>query len=165
MYYSREQGVNMLAIFSLRGRTTRLGYWRVQLCAMVVTALSLLVALPLLSAIGPMGAAPLVLFPIALAAVLATVLRRLHDRGKGPLWWLLFVLGPFAAGSFYQMVFDSGDSATILKDVAVILIVLAIIIWAFIEIGLAPGERTANRFGEPVSIDRGARFLSKGWWA
>jgi uncharacterized membrane protein YhaH (DUF805 family) len=162
---SPEQGVNVLSLFSLSGRTTRLGYWRVQLCALVLAPIGLLVSVSLAPVVGRIAAAPLVVIPLAVAAVLATVLRRLHDRGKGAAWWALFVVGPFVVGSLYRRLFDSADRASILVDVAVILATLGLIIWAFIEIGLAPGEKGPNRFGEPAAYQRGARFLSKGWWA
>jgi len=72
---------------------------------------------------------------------LAVGIKRLHDRDKSGWWMLLFWLGPSFLGS----------SNTAMSDFSVGLILslaaMAIVIWAFVELGCLPGTPGPNQYG------------------
>ena len=78
-------------------------------------------------------------------------IRRLHDRDKSGWWLLLFYLVPSlmagigAAFFFYGIGAEAGGS--IIAGTIFLVIGIAVLIWAFIELGCLRGTLGPNRFG------------------
>ena len=72
---------------------------------------------------------------------LAVGVKRLHDRDKSGWWILLFWLGPSVLGS-WQTATPDISGGFILSLAAI-----AILIWAFVELGCLPGTRGPNQYG------------------
>jgi uncharacterized membrane protein YhaH (DUF805 family) len=133
-------------IFSFKGRTDRLGYWRLQIPLLLFLAvfwsagflLAESTGVDLLSGLGVVA-----LVPVAWA-VLALLFRRLHDRNKSGWWVLLFYVTPLSLAVVARTLLDSGSE---LYGGLLALAELAIGLWAFIELGLLRGTRGQNRFG------------------
>jgi len=139
----------MWGLFSFRGRTSRLGYWRVQLLATVILAVFWAFGLFAMLGVGPIGG---VLFaPIALTVpvMLATWFRRLHDRGKGLWWAALFILAPGLCSAIADRLQANSTAELNPESLPFLLAGMAIAVWAFIELGFVRGQPGANRFGDP----------------
>ncbi|MFZ5671035.1 MAG: DUF805 domain-containing protein [Pseudomonadota bacterium] len=139
------------ALFSFRGRTSRLSYWRVGLGVSVVLS-----ALWVLSIVLAMNASPAAAIPLLLAAPLLLVLaavcvRRLHDRGKGAGWLLLFWGGPMGLYLAVESMIEA-DGTGGLAAAAMALAGLGIEIWAIVELGFLRGSPGVNRFGPPPPV-------------
>jgi len=132
--------------FSFDGRTSRLGYWRVQIPLMLIWAvfwcagflLAESTGVAALSAIGVAASLPV------LWAVFALLFRRLHDRDKSGWWVLVFYVTPLMLALAGRALLDKGDA---LAGGLVALGELTLGVWAFVEIGLLSGTRGKNRFG------------------
>ncbi len=132
--------------FSFRGRTSRVGYWRTQIplllflgvCWCAGFLLAEATGIDILSALGLLAALPV------LWAVIALLFRRLHDRNKSGWWIVPFYLAPVAFALVGRAMLDKGGNLGAgLAAVAE----LALLIWAFVELGLLSGTRGKNRFG------------------
>jgi len=139
----------MWALFSFEGRTSRLGYWRGQLLAGVVAALAWAGGLFAMLGVGPIGGLLFALLAPALLISLATYVRRLHDRGKGLWWALLFLAGPLALSGLVQALAAQHTEASALESLPLLLAGFVLDIWALIEVGFRRGQPGANRFGGP----------------
>jgi uncharacterized membrane protein YhaH (DUF805 family) len=126
-------------LFSFRGRLNRQHYWLtsiaillliVVLVAVVFTLMD--VSLVLLVVLGLLYI-PLLWIAFALGA------KRLHDRDKSAWWLLLFYVLP----SILSNLSDQAGGLGIL----LLLIGLALSIWAFVELGCLRGTVGPNRFG------------------
>ncbi len=126
-------------LFSFRGRLNRQPYWLtsiaillliVVLVAVVFTLMD--VSLVLLVVLGLLYI-PLLWIAFALGA------KRLHDRDKSAWWLLLFYILP----SILSNLSDQAGGLGIL----LLLIGLALSIWAFVELGCLRGTVGPNRFG------------------
>ena len=142
----------MWELFSFRGRTSRLGYWRVQLLCAAGLAVAWMIGLFAMLGMGPIGAIFLAPMPVIYLAALATWFRRLHDRGKGIWWGLLFLLAPMIGGGVAENLQAQNAPASDAESLPFLLAALAISGWAFIELGFVRGQPGANRFGEPPVI-------------
>jgi len=142
----------MWALFSFHGRTSRLGFWRVQLLCVAVSAATMALASFAMTRIGPIaGVLFLALLPAAVIDV-AVYLRRLHDRGKNVWWLLLFNLGPlFMIGLARQLV-EQGSAAAVLVSLPLVLAGLGIDVWGWVECGFLRSQPTSNQFGEPPAL-------------
>ena len=146
----------MKKFFSLKGRATRLEFWRVQLVCVAVSALALALASWVTLWGGWLGAIPLVVIALLLLLSIATSLRRLHDRGKG-VWWLILFNGvPFAAACVAQALIERG-SLGLLAGALLLLGAISLNLWGWIEIGFRRGHPGPNRFGDdPSAVLTGA---------
>ena len=131
----------ILPYFSFRGRLSRLAYWRIQLMAVCSVAAILLIA----AGVPLAGLLFVAILPAALASTAASA-RRLHDRGKGTNWLVLFMVGPSVVTRFSGSLFAVPGLAWL--GVIGSLAALGLWAWAFVEIGLRGGEPGPNRFGD-----------------
>jgi uncharacterized membrane protein YhaH (DUF805 family) len=89
--------------------------------------------------------------------MLATSIKRLHDRNRSGWWIMPFLVLPSFSSEITQWL-----SGTIL-DFPVGLALFILCIWGFIELGFLRGARQANRFGlDPLVEDEDARLRSLG---
>ena len=138
-------------LLSFKGRTSRLGYWRIYLgCTALIAlfwcaglALALALQIGGLSAIALAGTAPVLVVEAAM------LVRRLHDRGKSAWWLCLFYgvpLALFAAARLSSGPETAADARSGLAGVRD---------WpgrrsgsgGFVELGVLRGATVANRFG------------------
>ena len=138
---------------AFRGRLTRLGYWRWQMALVFICAGFAYGAVAVGMSGGPRWLSAVVFAPMAIAVIAAVgvVARRLHDRGRGLGWLLMFLFAPWslAALSIWLSegpVFVEYSWAEPAAIVAALLS-LAFNLWAFVEIGLLRGQAGPNRFG------------------
>ncbi|UAL11014.1 DUF805 domain-containing protein [Caulobacter segnis] len=146
-------------LFGFEGRATRLTYWRLQVMLTAVGA-----ALVILASFGTivggwLGAVPLAFIPPLLLTSLSITVRRLHDRGKGALWAILFIVGPWALVAPARTLEHGANPLLILGALLLALGGLALGAWAWIEIGFLRGVRGANRFGPSPSDLRPGDFF------
>lgn len=131
------------ALMSLKGRTSRLGYWRIGLLANVL-GLSAFALVVFATLVGGRLAAPLILLILPVIWIgIATTVRRLHDRGKSGWWALVFYAPTFVVGAIEDL--DGGGIGIVLLAWAA----LFISVWGFIEIGCLKGQATPNWHGPP----------------
>jgi uncharacterized membrane protein YhaH (DUF805 family) len=143
--------VNLAALFSVDGRETRLGFWRLYLSITAVTALVWCASLFAIIGLGPWaGFALLALLPLG-AMMSALVVRRVHDRGKNALWALFFVFGPLVLTEPAQSLAANPNPPQMLAALGLSMAGLALSIWSFIEIGMMKGSAGANRYGPDPS--------------
>lgn len=137
-------------LFSFKGRTSRLGYWRTQIGLLLAMALVWCGGLMLAdvtgvgawSAVALAGCAPIYWLALAL------LFRRLHDRDKSA-WWLV----PFQAAPLVLAIVGPQQLAKAGELVAGLLVLadVVFVVWGFVEIGLLRGARGPNRYGpEPI---------------
>ncbi len=78
---------------------------------------------------------------VAIRLLAATVVKRLHDRNKGGWWMVPFFTAPILLGKVGVWL---GDSAT--ADF-LMLVLIALSLWGFVEILCLGGATGPNRFG------------------
>ena len=138
---------------AFRGRLGRLGYWRWQMVFVLLSATVVYAAVAVAMAGAPRWLAILVAAPfvLLLVAALGVVARRLHDRGKGAGWLVLFVLVPWGLGALAiglgtpPFAIDPALRDGLMLAASLGSVVLNL--WGFVEIGLLRGKPGANRFG------------------
>ncbi len=142
-------------VLAFRGRLTRLGYWRWQLVLLVIVAGLAYGSVAIAIAGGPRWLSVLVFAPIAvtLIAAVGVVARRLHDRGRGFGWLIVFVAAPWGLAALSVWLIagpvDLDYRRAIPAALATSLASLALNLWGFVEIGLLGGTPGPNRFGPP----------------
>jgi uncharacterized membrane protein YhaH (DUF805 family) len=140
-------------LFSFKGRINRGKYWLAALIYIavwtifVVGSLIWLGGLDITNLMSFAGAGLMIWligFILLIAGTwsgLAVGVKRLHDRDKSGWWMLLFWLGPSVLSG----------SNTAMSDFSVGLILslaaMAIVIWAFVELGCLPGTPGPNQYG------------------
>ena len=144
----------MKSLFSLRGRTSRLGYWRAYLLSAVLIAVFWALGLLAILTIGPAGGVLLAGIVPAIALILATTLRRLHDRGKNVWWWALFMVGPFMCAAVANLLVSRETPAAALASLPFSLGALGLGVWGLVEIGFLRGDPRPNRYGDVPSVGR-----------
>ena len=136
--------------FKFNGRVNRARFW---IAALIFAAINVVLAIlgyvtdqsVVFQALNGM------LSIVLLISSIAVSVKRLHDRNKSG-WYLLlfyFVPGVLAAASVLigEFVEDSNIIATVLALLAV-----ALMVWAFVEIGCLRGTIGANQYGpDPVA--------------
>ena len=129
-------------VLAFTGRSTRLTYWRTQIGLTVGIGVVMLATI-LASGWGQ-AAAAIAFLPMLLlvAASLAVVVRRLHDRGKSGFWALLFVGLPALAGLAAGA---GGDGSA----GPLALVGLGLSLWGLVEIGFLRGTPGENQYGLP----------------
>ncbi len=140
--------------FSVKGRLSRLGYWRWQLALLVVAGAGFVGAAALTMSGAPRAFAALAFAPavVAYAASFCVIIRRLHDRGRGAWWLIPLQILPWVlhGGSAYvQSTLYSEADPRLPMAIGAVLLALLLNLWAFIEIGVLRGQKAANRFGPP----------------
>ena len=138
----------MLKLFSIKGRTSRLGFWRVYLLSAVLIAVFWSLGLFAILAVGPAGGLLLAGLIPSFALYLAVGLRRLHDRGKNIWWWVLFVPGPFVCIAAANLLMSDRTDASALASLPFSLGGLGLAIWGLVEIGFRRGDPGPNQYGE-----------------
>ena len=134
------------SLFSFGGRTSRLGYWRIQLAIAAMIAIIWVATIFVAMEAGHLAVIPLSLLLPVLLVGLAVAVRRLHDRDKGAWWLVPFWLLPSACFAIAQFLTEqTGDGG--LAAVGALLAGLAFNVWAFVEIGCRRGTPGPNRFG------------------
>ena len=142
--------------FSVKGRLSRLGYWRWQLALMLIAIVGFVGAAALTMSGLPRGVAALcfALMGLAVGIAIAAAVRRLHDRGRSAAWLIPFMVIPWGLNSWCAYVVQSWtlaqDSAAVLSALAAVIVSLLLNLWSFVEIGLLRGQAGPNRFGPPV---------------
>ncbi len=128
------------------GRSSRLGFWRVQLICSALSSLIWVLAVFAAIRIGAWSA-PLFLPILLLLAPLAAVgLRRAHDRGRDWRWLAMLSLGPYLLGM-------SADFAPALISPLLRLACLLLGLWAWVELGFLKGDPGSNAYGPPPGPD------------
>ena len=84
----------VLALFSFRGRASRLTYWRIGLATTAVWAVLWIAVIFVAMGAGDAAIIPLLLVLPVMAVNLAVCVRRLHDRDRSAWWLLVFWLAP-----------------------------------------------------------------------
>lgn len=141
---------------AFRGRLTRLGYWRWQLALLLLVVGFAYAAIAVTIAGGPRWLAALVFAPIAIVAIgaVGVVARRLHDRGRGVLWLVVFTVAPWGLAGLSIWLTEGHVAAdqTWLGPASLVagLLSLLLNVWGFVEIGLLRGHPVPNRFGPPA---------------
>jgi uncharacterized membrane protein YhaH (DUF805 family) len=133
-------------LFSFHGRASRLSYWRTQLWTSVVLAALWIATIFIAMGAGDIAVVPLLLGLPVLVINIATLVRRLHDRGKGARWLLLFWAAPSACLIVAQLATEqTGDGGLL----ALIAVGAGLLLegWAIVEVGFMRGAPAANRFG------------------
>ena len=137
----------MIELFSFRGRTGRLGYWRVQLLSVVLIAIVVTAGYAAMICIGRVGGVLMLGLAPVLPLLVATMLRRLHDRGKGVGWLLLFQLcPPLASGAGQDLMIEDALGMR-LVGALLSLAGFGLALWGFVEVGFLRGDPGDNRFG------------------
>jgi uncharacterized membrane protein YhaH (DUF805 family) len=131
-------------LISFRGRLNRKPYWMAAIGVTVVVAVVLLIFWALsgeheLAAFIAVWALFAILYIPLVWVGLAISAKRLHDRDKSAWWLLLFYAVPLVLSAASSRIGDSG----FILDLAG----LAIIIWAFVELGCLRGTIEPNRYG------------------
>ena len=131
-------------LISFRGRLNRKPYWMTAIGVTIAVAVVLLIAWALTGEYELAGfIAVLALFAVLYIPLvwvgLAISAKRLHDRDKSAWWLLLFYAVPLVLSAASSPI---GDSAFFLD-----LAGLAIIIWAFVELGCLRGTMGPNHYG------------------
>ena len=142
---------------SVEGRISRKTFWLGLLGIFAASALAIFVLEMLLGLPGrrlvyaSMSISFMLLLPMA-----AITIKRLHDRGKAAMPWLVIFFGPsFAAnimrdfGIDYSIVMRAGEQVIYPGKMALTMSVFALItgIWALIELGVLKGQSGENIYG------------------
>ena len=141
----------MQALFSFKGRASRLTYWRVGLATSFAVAVIWVATIFVAMGAGDIAVIPLLLILPVLAANLAVCIRRLHDRNKSAWWLVVFWAAPLLLLGAAQRLSDpSGEGSP--AAMAAALAAVGLQLWAFIEIGFRRGTPGDNRYGPPPPI-------------
>lgn len=139
---------------AFRGRLTRLGYWRWQVALVVIMAAFAYGAIAVAMGGGPRWLSALVFAPVAIAGIAAVgvIARRLHDRGRGVGWLMVFLLTPWGLAAL--SIWLTEGSAMLEHwappvSLAAALLSFLFNVWGFVEIGVLRGQPGQNRFGPP----------------
>lgn len=136
------------ALFSFRGRASRLTYWRVGLATAAASAVLWIATIFVAMGAGNAAVIPLLLVLPVLAVNLAVYVRRLHDRDKSAWWLLVFWAAPvFFLGLTEWLTDQTGEGGP--AALATIMAALVLELWALVEIGFLRGTPGENRFGPP----------------
>lgn len=139
----------MIKLFSFRGRTTRLAYWRIYLLCVALVATAWTLGLFAMMTVGPAGAILFAAIPPAVVISWATSLRRLHDRGKNLWWLLLFQVAPLG---LYALASQTSSAGSVLVGLVANLVGLGLSLWGLVEMGFLRGEQKSNRFGDNPTL-------------
>jgi uncharacterized membrane protein YhaH (DUF805 family) len=160
-----EGGAAVQYFFGFEGRAERGTYWFIGLLSAFATALVVAAAVGLtawqvpgaldlpkeefraLLMLRVIGLAPLLLLFFIMG--LSVTVRRLHDRNRSGFWALLCYSPTLLR--LISIVFGASELSDIAGGLALI-----VGVWTLVDLGLLPGTKGANRFGDPVHPDDGA---------
>jgi uncharacterized membrane protein YhaH (DUF805 family) len=144
----------LTSLLSFRGRSTRLAYWRVFILWYLGWAAILALTLAGAHLHAVVGGVVFVLLVLPLAvAVLATTVRRLHDRDRAAWWLIPFLIAPVVLSEAA----DAIAAEALLPALLMALAGAGLGIWSFIDLGCLRGVRGANRFGDQPGGPAGRR--------
>ena len=86
------------------------------------------------------------IFVIGLWFLAATTIKRLHDRDKAGWWIFVFFIAPHLLSKIGDLLLGDSSAADIASDVLV-LIIVGLNIWGFVELLMLRGTSGPNRFG------------------
>lgn len=132
-----------------RGRVNRKPYWLISLSLFGVYLVAFVLGV-FMPVVGPVAAAIVIIG--ALWVALATLVRRLHDRGKGA-WWLIPMYVPMLVLSVLALAVEGAGEVGAAAGLNAL--TLPFSIWVFIELGCLRGTAADNRFG-PDPLDPSA---------
>lgn len=135
-------------LFSFRGRTSRLNYWRTWLGMNLAIAVLWVVFIFIAMGAGEIAVIPMLLVIPLLIASAAVSVRRLHDRNKSAWWLLVFWIVPLAGLVVAQLLTEKTGEGGLAAELA-LWASLASQLWALVELGFRRGSPSANRFGSP----------------
>jgi len=138
----------LLALFSFRGRASRLTYWRIGLATTAVWAVLWIAVIFVAMGAGNAAVIPLLLVLPVMVVNLAVCVRRLHDRDKSAWWLLVFWLAPLILLGVTQALTDQTGEGSPAAMITV-LAALGLNLWSLVEIGFRRGTPGDNRFGAP----------------
>ena len=143
-------------LFSFGGRIGRRIYWQAIL-ALIVAVLVLTVAPFLLNgekaAVLMLALTSQFIWLLSLWPILAVGCKRLHDRNKNGWWLLVTWLLPFGlfSGGLSIALFDdprTGRSGDFSTGLTLVLASLLPALWGIVELGILPGTKGSNRYGD-----------------
>lgn len=149
-------------LFGFSGRLSRARYWAFVLVSFLFYLAGVVVALPYIILVHPTTSdVPQIPSPLLLAticgegivaltlavAVLAIIVKRLHDRNKSAWWLLLFyaipaVLDMIASPRMIRTTYHDDRIAALVSTAAAL-----ISLWGLVEIGFLKGTAGYNRYG------------------
>jgi len=133
--------------FSLKGRASRLAFWRFFLLQSLAAA-AILVTTSFATIIGGwLGVVPALFIAPLLAAAFCMTVRRLHDRGKGMAWAVIFTFGPFLLGAPLRLIAREASVAVVLTASLAALAGGVLALWSWVELGGLRGQKGPNRYG------------------
>ena len=137
--------VRLKRAFEVRGRASRLEFWRYQLIQALGGAIVICLTVPATLVGGRLGIIPFLLIVPLLMATVCVAIRRLHDRNRHAWWLVLFGLGPFSLAGVAAPLAVS--EKTVLFALVISLAGIGIAIWGWVELGVRRGTLGENRFG------------------
>lgn len=136
--------INLL--FGYDGRIGRLSYWLGLATAWAIIGFFAAIAEDATAGTGDIGRYVAFIFIVGSFVWMhsAVTIKRLHDRGRPALWYVLYGIAPPALFIVATYFYTTGALAP-----AAILYVLSFagLFWVIIELGLLPGTAGPNRYG------------------
>ena len=141
----------LLNYVSFHGRTNRMRYWRLILAFWGVMIVFGLASSFVMSNDVLVGILALVMLPVFLGlsvALVANVVRRLHDRNKSAWWALLFMGVPVLLLLPSELARGTGAVGAQAAGALLALVSLPFSIWGFVELGCLRGTTGPNKYGD-----------------
>jgi uncharacterized membrane protein YhaH (DUF805 family) len=136
--------------FSFRGRINRAKYWLAILVYIIINVIVSVLGLAIGHGVAMQGLSAIVGIALFISG-LAVGAKRLHDRNKSAWWLLLFYVVPgvlvVVAVVLGLVGVGAGSSSAGIIAILIYIISLAIIVWAFVELGCLRGTIGANQYG------------------
>jgi uncharacterized membrane protein YhaH (DUF805 family) len=129
-------------LFGFQGRVNRANYWLATGILIAASILMWILAGAVLWIVGSWIAGVLVGLVIFIPSVVASIavgIKRLHDRDKSGWWLLLFYLLPNVLQGVGMQLGSLG--------LVLVLVAVAILVWAFVELGCLRGTVGPNQYG------------------
>ncbi len=138
-------------LFGFQGRINRAKYWLAVLVYLVVSVIMALIGLVLGPESISMSILQIVVGIGTFISGLAIGIKRLHDRNKTGWWLLIFYIAPgvlFGAGAVMGIMGMASESmAGSAGAIILSLAGLAIVVWAFVQLGCLRGSVGVNDYG------------------
>jgi uncharacterized membrane protein YhaH (DUF805 family) len=156
-------------MFGFSGRLNRAPYWKSILVAMAFIPAAVILVIPYIAiehpevsqqsqSMSPLGIATIAALCLLVLAYLvfafAIMVKRMHDRNKSAWWIVPFFAIPEVLGLVIDPKLHPIDMPLGLR-LALNLLVLALSLWAFVELGCLRGTVGDNRFGPDPLAQKG----------